>query len=122
MNALAQIGTRQLAGFVWIAVDVDDVVGDLERRADDAAEAAQSLDLLFVGAGERRPEPTGGRDQAGGLLVHHLEVVLDRRRRGPSCPRVSRIWPVTSWAKVSAITRTASGPSRETSREAVANR
>ncbi|PQM46377.1 hypothetical protein C1Y40_03456 [Mycobacterium talmoniae] len=39
-----------------------------------------------------------------------------------SAPRVSRIWPVTSWANVSAMIRTASGPSRDTSREAVANR
>ena len=36
--------------------------------------------------------------------------------------RVSRIWPVTSSANVSAMIRTASGPSWETSREAWANR
>ena len=77
VHTLAQIGAGQLAGFVWVAVDVDDVVGDLERRADDATEPAQPLDLLLVGARERRTEPAGGRDQAGGLLVHHLEVVLD---------------------------------------------
>ncbi len=77
VHAFAQIGARYLAGFVGVAVDVDDVVGDLKRSADDASEPAQPLDLLLVGAGERRPEPAGRRDQAGGLLVHHFEVVLD---------------------------------------------
>src|SRR5918911_538688 len=37
-------------------------------------------------------------------------------------PRVSRIWPVTSSAKVQAMIRTASGPRSATSREAWANR
>ncbi|CKT35418.1 Uncharacterised protein [Mycobacterium tuberculosis] len=37
-------------------------------------------------------------------------------------PRVSRICPVTNWAKVSAMIRTASGPNLATSRDAVASR
>src|SRR3546814_6572847 len=77
--AFAQVSARDLAGLVGIAVDVNDVIGDLKRRPDDAAEAGQPLDLLLAGAGEGGTETTRGGDQAGRLLVDHLEVMLDLR-------------------------------------------
>ena len=78
VNTFAQVGAGQLARLVGVAVDVDDVVGDLKRRADDAAESAEPLDLIVVGAGEHRTELARRTDQTGRLLVHHLQVVLDR--------------------------------------------
>src|SRR3546814_11311238 len=47
--AFAQVSARDLAGLVGIAVDVNDVIGDLKRRPADAAEAGQPLDLLQIG-------------------------------------------------------------------------
>ena len=66
VHAFAQVGAGQLARLVGIAVDVDDVVGDLERGADDAAQPAQPLDLVVVGAGEhrRRTRPEAAIRQA----------------------------------------------------------
>ena len=91
VHTLAQVGAGQLAGLVGVAVDVDDVVGDLERRADDVAQSAEPLDLILVGAGEHRAELAGRTDQAGRLLVHHLQVVPDRIRAVGRSPWVSRI-------------------------------
>ena len=87
VHTFTQVGAGQLARLVGVAVDVDDVVGDLERGADDAAEAAQPLDLVIVGARERRAESARGRDQARRLLVDHLQVV---RRCGSTRPRRRR--------------------------------
>ncbi|CFS57834.1 Uncharacterised protein [Mycobacterium tuberculosis] len=62
MYSFAHIGTGQLARLVRLAVDVDNVVGDLKRGAHHAAEAAQPFDLFVGGTGEHPTQPAGRPD------------------------------------------------------------
>ena len=77
VHTFPQVGSGQLARLVGIALDIDDVITDLEYRADDPADASQTLDLILVGTGERRAELPGSRDQAGGFLRNNFQIVRD---------------------------------------------
>ena len=67
-----------LPGLAGLGGDVEDVVGELEGRADDLAVRRQRLLDLAGGAAEAGAVPGGGGDQRAGLAGDHLEVVLER--------------------------------------------
>ena len=77
-DALAQVGAGRLARLHRVGGDVDDVVGELERGADDLAVRRQRV--LDLGRGAAEPGAVAGRggDQRAGLAGHDLEVVGQR--------------------------------------------
>ncbi len=121
-DALAQVGAGDLAGLDRVGGDVEDVVGELERRADDLAVRRQRLLDL---AGWRR---RSGRRSAPRWRSASRSCRRRPRGSGRAGPRpsagctVSRIWPSTSRVNVCAWIRTASAPRSAVSSEDFENR
>ena len=86
-HALAQVGAGRLAGLDRVGGDVEDVVGELEGRADDLAVRRQRVLDLAGRATEAGAVAGGGGDQRAGLAGDDLEVVL---RAGPRRPAARR--------------------------------
>ena len=121
-HALAQVGAGRLAGLVGLGGDVEDVVGELEGRADDLAVRRERLDDL--GAWRRRTARRSGRRWRSASRSCRRRPRGSARagpRPGPGVT-VSRIWPSTSRVNVCAWMRTASGPRSAVSSEDFAKR
>ena len=87
-HALAQVGAGSLAGDAGVGRDVEDVVGELERGADDIAVLGEGLLHLGSGAAEDGAVARGGGDQRAGLAGHDVEVVLERVLAGAGLERL----------------------------------
>ena len=110
-----------LPGLAGLRRDVEDVVGQLEGRADLLTEGSQRL--LDLGRTRRRTGPRTARtSRSASRSCPRPPTGSARAGPGPRVtPRVSRIWPSTSRPKVRAWIRTASGPRSATRSEARAN-
>ena len=73
---LAEHGTS-LDHVIELTVDVDEVVGKLERDADPFAVPRHNFDRRVVATGEHRPESTRGGDQGSRLVRKNLQVMFD---------------------------------------------
>ena len=74
--ALGEVGAERFAGGRFVAFEVEQVVGDLERDAQVAAEGGEAGDRLFVAAGVVGAEPAAAGAQLGGLGLDDREVLV----------------------------------------------
>ena len=93
--AFAQVVADVLAERGRIAFVVEQVVDELERGAQRAAEVGAGVLDLARRIGDDGAQARAGLEQLGGLVADHAQVVVDRRGRRRACssaaaPRLRR--------------------------------
>ena len=77
-DTLTQVSPGGFSGVVAVAADVEHVVGELKRHADQFAVGRHHLDDVVIGAGHQGAEASRCGDQRTGLVRNDAEVVLHR--------------------------------------------
>src|SRR5262249_30493899 len=75
---LGEVGAERFAGRFLEAYQVQQVVGDLERDAQAAAELGETLDDFAVSPSVKCAEPAATRGELRGLAIDDVEVILFR--------------------------------------------
>ena len=75
--AFPEIAVDLLAVARNVAVEVEHVVGDLERQPEQIAEAIEPIEILIVSVGDERADPHRVNEAVpGGLLQHEPQIVV----------------------------------------------
>ena len=79
--ALPEIPVDLLAVSRNVPVEVQDIVGDLERRSEQVAEAIEPIEISIVAIGDKGADPQRVDEAVpSGLLQHETKIVVRRDR------------------------------------------